>query len=481
MILLTGIVVSQAMAVSPPFVSDRSLAEAPFVVVARWDGAPFIDASVVKGNWEVQTQIVIERVIKGDINVGKHTILVGYAIGWSKEQPWVMSYTSTQMRGDCDATKPSLWFLQRKRSMIATDTTNYLFLATYRGIQPLELAPYFKALNTKHPTAHVLELLHTDNDAIQLRTLELVAGHRRPWPYDFRFAMPEHVLNEQAEIVRSLIQRTDSASVRRFAMAVYGHLKGKESLGFMQQQLTNTDSHIRGIAVGTLAHHKASKAIESMAKSVVGVDDPNLASKVIERLRDWKDLEVVPVLIPFLQNDGQSYAIGDDLGLPAIKAQQAIRDITGYMFPFDVGKSEIAWMAVRHMRDRTERNEVLARILPNDPSPWKARIFVQNRRVMVEVTNQSSMAFTLSRLPSRVTLRYSAGVFISDSKPKVNKSDFVSLNSGESVRFDLSRHGNSYDELARHNAECILQYTSNGNNVGVNSWLGTFGTMFGNE
>ena len=47
----------------------------------------------------------------------EYTILVGFAIGWSDNQPRVTSYTSTEVLGDATATQPNLWMLEWKRSI----------------------------------------------------------------------------------------------------------------------------------------------------------------------------------------------------------------------------------------------------------------------------------------------------------------------------------------------------------------------------
>ena len=41
---------SEAAAIPPPYVSDRSLAESPVIVVAKWDDAPWENNSLVEGN-----------------------------------------------------------------------------------------------------------------------------------------------------------------------------------------------------------------------------------------------------------------------------------------------------------------------------------------------------------------------------------------------------------------------------------------------
>lgn len=474
--------VSRAGAIPPPFVSDQSLAESPIIVVAKWNRAAWDDKSLVEGNLlkehELRTQIEIERVIQGDIEPGTHTILVGFAIGWSDELPVVTSYMSTEMIGDAEATKPNLWFLERKRSRIESDTTEYLFLKTYRGVQPLELEPYFTALGEEDPASHVDELLSSRSEAVLMRTLEMISGDDRPWPYEpWRFVRPEsddEPLTDQADAVRLLFERTDNDRVRRLALAVYAHLTGTDGLDFVEQQLGHADPDVRGIAVGTLAHHRrAPQADGTLARAVVGIEDPHLACEVIGKLRQWNDPAAVPALIPFLQNDGLAFIHGNDLGIPAIKAQEALKQIVGYTFPFDVAASQRAWTSASAMEDRAKRKEYLAQELPSDASPWRATVARLDGRITIEVTNRSRLTYALARVPSDVSIRWSSGV--SGWNPQTERDDedaFVTLNAGESFRFDLEIPEALTGARGGPGGKLDLGYYTNGNDVGVNAWLG---------
>src|SRR5262245_43802411 len=78
---------SPGPAIPPPYVSDEELARHPIIVVGRWKPAPFRDHSRTENlpngekilkNWEVHTELVIDRVIKGDLKLGTHEILLGF-------------------------------------------------------------------------------------------------------------------------------------------------------------------------------------------------------------------------------------------------------------------------------------------------------------------------------------------------------------------------------------------------------------------
>ena len=121
-LVLALLVLSPATAIPPNFMPDEEMARLPIVVVAKWDKkAPLRAHNLVEGDvllkLEGHTELIIERVIKGDIKPGKHKLLLGAFIGWAEKGGPVMSYTSTEMVGDTnDVTKPNLWFLTPKRS-----------------------------------------------------------------------------------------------------------------------------------------------------------------------------------------------------------------------------------------------------------------------------------------------------------------------------------------------------------------------------
>lgn len=166
----------QAFAIAPPLVSDEGLAKHPMLVVARWPHAPWVNRSKTSDKelreWELVTEIEIERVIWGDVEPGTHSIMIGFRLGWERHGGPLRAYWSTAMEGDIqEVTEPNLWFLQRRRSWKKEDPQEYLSLETYRGVQPLaqeasfmrlaQREAYFKHLasvTTKPPEKiHILE------------------------------------------------------------------------------------------------------------------------------------------------------------------------------------------------------------------------------------------------------------------------------------------------------------------------------------
>ena len=175
---------------------DAKLAQSSVIVVARWEGTAWEDHCRREGNAvtvrETRTQIVVERVIAGNVQLGKHTVLVRGMIGWSKDVPEIMWYGSSEALGDARADAPNLWFLSR-HTWNENDTTEYLSLDEYRGVQPLALTPYFAALRAKQFDAAIPELLRSDDALVAVRTLQQLGGGSLPWPY-----MEHRVLGRRA-------------------------------------------------------------------------------------------------------------------------------------------------------------------------------------------------------------------------------------------------------------------------------------------
>jgi hypothetical protein len=151
---------SVSRAIAPAFVSDEELAQYPVIVVGRWNKAPLRphdrlipcpekgENDFICTDSEIHAELVVERVIKGDISPGTHRILLGFRIGWLRPDGGrVMAYWSTEEMGDVEEVcESNLWFLVPARSWDENDRHSYLMLDTYRGVQPLEREAYFRGL-----------------------------------------------------------------------------------------------------------------------------------------------------------------------------------------------------------------------------------------------------------------------------------------------------------------------------------------------
>ncbi|MDB5336877.1 MAG: hypothetical protein JWN70_2496 [Planctomycetaceae bacterium] len=474
-----------ANASAPRHVPDEELAESPLIVVAKWNGADWKNNSLVEDNvvteYEVATEIEVSRVVKGNIAPGKLTILLEYAIGWSTKDPLVMSYSSTQLAGDADATTDNLWLLTKKRSRL--DSKEYYQLSTYRGVQPLALEPYFKALQGNGLAGQIPQLLRSTDRIVQLRTMKVIAGGDYPWPYEsWRYQSqrgdePKKLPvrhKEHAGLVRALVDESTDKDVRQLAAAVFAHAAGAASIPFMRTKLNDDDPEIRAIAVGTLAQQKDLVSADAMAKAVKGVDEPRIACELIKRLAECCDLSAVPALIEFLQNDKNAGHIGNDWIVPAIRSQNALFKLTGHCFAFDVTASREAWSTAKGIADLDQRKAHLTRTIPGDLNPWATKLVIENDRTFVDVTNRTAKALTLAKRATDITVSWSGGVSGSGGYDDTPETKFVTVDPGKSYRFKTNRlpRGVVTDGVPSNSLTLDLAFMSNGNQVGVKAWIG---------
>jgi hypothetical protein len=153
--LLVGFATS-ARAYPLSYVSDPELAAKPIIVVARWAEARFEpqvrfrqeknSGKAVFYGFGVRTELIVERVIKGDITPGAYKLMLGEDVAWMKHGRPLRNYASADPYRDAtDATKPNLWFLSRGDAGDPADKTAYLSLDTDQCV--LEL--YFHILYCK--------------------------------------------------------------------------------------------------------------------------------------------------------------------------------------------------------------------------------------------------------------------------------------------------------------------------------------------
>jgi hypothetical protein len=477
---------SSAHAVAPPFVSDEELARSPAMVVAKWDKAPLVPHNLVEGNWskeqEVRTEIVVTRVIKGTLKPGKYTILLGPFIGWERQDGGgVMSYMSTQVLGDVsDVKDENLWFLESRRSWDRTDKVLHPVLDTYRGVQPRALEPYFHALAGPSSDNDVPKLLGSQELIVIERTLQYITGGELPWPDEpwTEWERPESVrkpLVGQSASVQALLKRKEP-EVRRLAASVYAALTDRKSIPVMRELLHDDDAHVRGVAVGILSRFRDEPSIATLGKAVTGLEEPTLACKVIALLAQWKDERVVPALITFLENDGFAYQVGDDVGIPALKARNALHDTTGLWFPQDVDASLRAWEKVRTIANRQERETCWKTLVAGVACPLKAELEGDDAVAHIVVTNVSLQVVTVAKFPSQIEERWSSGS--ADTGTGGEGDDFISLKPGESSRYKVKLHG-SFLYGRPGTQRLIVSYWNSGRKQHLKAWIGPLEVKFG--
>lgn len=474
-----------AQAIPPNFVSDEDLANYPIIVAGKWNKVALRDHSrteddarvgKVLKDTEVHTELVVERVIKGDIKPGTHKILLGFRIGWAgKDGGPVMSFMSTEMMGDVkEVTETNLWFLVPKRSWDKTDPKTYLALETYRGVQPVALEKYFLALTSVHAKAQVTKLLITEEPVVIERVLTYLSGGTLPWPYEPDRFDPHRKVKQRKEPmpvyapdIEKLLDRKP-AEVRRLAAAVYADLAGESAIPRMRQLLGDSDATVRAIAVGHLLRRDDPAPGEAICRAVRGIQEGGMACKLVELLRRWKDPHAVVALIEFLQNDDFAYQIGDDLGVPALKAQAALKERTGYDFPTDVEAARIAWEDARAISNAEKRVQHLALKLPYDSTPLTGKLVKDAMGEALILTNRSKQSVAVAKRPG-IEYRWTNGVGggASDGRPE-NKDAFTTLAPGDSMRVDVNSQWTDRSRLK----SLMVYFLSNGNRVGFNAWIG---------
>ncbi len=82
----------------PAFLSDEEICRFPVHVVLRWDGAPSQRAD----EYELRTEILVERALRGDIRPGVHEVLLAFQIAWPEGGGCVQSYSGTHLFGDVE-------------------------------------------------------------------------------------------------------------------------------------------------------------------------------------------------------------------------------------------------------------------------------------------------------------------------------------------------------------------------------------------
>ena len=514
----------EVLAIAPPYVSDEELAQYPVIVVAKWDKAPvtphyqYRDATkTVVTKIEAYTRLKILQVVKGDVELGEHDLLMNYGISWERDGTSVTSGTSTMLSGDVDdVTKPCLWFLQRKRSWDDKRRDKYLAVGNYREVQSLELEEFFVALGGREAQTEVPELLAADTPLVSERVLAYICGGIWPWPFagGFLHEKPSErgpLIHDEAGRVWEFL-RTGAMGQRKFAASVYAELTGKAGIANIRTLLDDRDADVRGIAVGVLAHHRDTDSLDRFAKAAEGIKDATIACRVIDEIAAWKDERTVPALIGFLQNDKFAYRNDGDIGIPAIKSQQSLKAITGHEFPFDVAASAKAWEAVQSINEKSERTRRLDELAPGDHLPLAAAAVglptkavsdgAQNEQrvlgrdelvVTIRLRNVSPRPVTILKDPSEVAYSWPGGssFHVSPSRPDdadgasddedasgEKQLEFVTLGPGEDVELEVNvDEGFLIADPAER--ELSLSFLASGSGQGVKAWMGTLNVDFG--
>ncbi len=194
-----------------------------------------------------------------------------------------------------------------------------------------------------------------------------------------------------------------------------------------------------------------------------------MACRLVELLSQWEAPHAVPALIEFLQNDDFAYQVGDDMGIPALKAKAALRELTGNDFPLDVEASRNAWRKVKAVGYRGERARQLARLLAHDPRPLAGELISDKKGSAVIVWNPSKQPVVVMKTSSGVAYEWTDGIGggPNDHRP-VKKDEFTTLAPGDSLRVDVKSEWVDRSRLTR----LTVYFQCNGNDIGLKAWIG---------
>jgi hypothetical protein len=462
-----------AISFPPVIVTDEELARKPLIVVARWPKARRSD----HGRGEVHTELIVERVLKGSISPGRHQLRVGVSVSWQADGMGLIDQSSGFMRlgSEYNVTKPTLWFLSRERSWNPKDKTLYLSLDTGYGVQPLALEPFYTALLGETPHQRAAEFLQAESPEIVLRALDYVNGGATPWPfqrwqpwYAHYKPKPPRRLVQHAPAVAKVLERQE-AELRSYAAAVYAELAGRQSVPRLRSLLADKDPEVRAVAVGVLARHRDSTSVGLFSQAVLGIKGAHLGCEVVGRLAGWGNPQVVPALINFLENDDYAGSLGMvDIRIPALKAQEALRRITGFSFPYDARASQRAWADAQQFLTTQQRAESLREALADSAIPPDASATRTKAHVWFKVTNRSKRTIHLTRRPFDIELRWDDALSggPGGSGEVKGRGSFLRLAPGESVRWREAVAGSGRLE------QVTLLYARHGHEYGVNGWIG---------
>lgn len=514
----------EVFASAPNYVSDPELAAYPIIVVAKWDKVPVTDHSQYYNNdpssntfvtTEYHTKLNVLGVVKGKIGLGQHDLLFGWGISWDDDGTELNSGSSTQIAGDVDdITKPCLWFLKRAHSWDPKLKQEFLKASNYREVQPLKMKELYVALGGPNPELTVPKLLVIDKPDVAEHVLSYICGGLWPWPYEFddKFSIgvfgPETrgpLLPQQSGRVWDYLQSTvggrqaDREAVERarcFAASVYAELAGKECVAKMRTLLGDPDADVRTLAVGILARYRDADSLSRFANATDGSQDPYVACKTIKQLSDWKDDRVIPTLIRFLQDDGDRYWLGDIGGVPAICARQALAEITGHEFPYDVSASQKAWLRATQIVDKAARERLLEELAPGH-TPLTAvavglpgkKVFAEFKKyfdppgkddavVQIRIRNVSTRPVAILKHPSRVEADWTEGCRDQGLDAADSKLEFTTLQPGADMTVEAVV-GQSFLDAAPAKRRLRLYYLANGHRQNQKAWIGALDVEFG--
>ncbi len=483
-----------------PIISHEDLAKRPIIVIAHWEKAPKVGVQLarpIRGNQKGErTELVVTRVIAGDVKPGRHEVILGPFITWSKEPSTITLPRSSMAFTSLNPEHPNLWFFHRDRA-IRDDPREYLFVESYQGVRSDTVEPYFVALRSKEPQVEVPKLLASpDSEVVELALDWLCGGEipdpnfeddlpLRPTPNP---SFPSRLRPEDFGAVDALLKHEDE-DIRGQAVCVVGTLEGKAGIPKLRRLLTDADPNLRAMAVMMLAALDDRESGEAISTAIRGIDDD--IDRVICALAAWKNPGSVPAIIGYLEDDDDGGWHSAELAPRCVLARAALKQITGHTFPLDVDVATRVWRLASKLPDAKRREEFLTRMLREEPAPLAARLVRDGDGFSITVTNTSPRPIHLPKTPESIEESYElrlADGSISESRigggefdwsEITGKDSFVELEPGASTSFPYAVEEGKNLGLSREffqagpaSRKVILSYERNGHEFGLKGWIG---------
>lgn len=461
--------------------TDEELIKVPILVVGRWNKSPLnrydkkasaATTGPAFGGNGFRTELIVERVIRGDIKPGTYPLFFHFETAWSTKHGERLfgSHHHRPWNDVEEFADPNLWFLQFAPDL-AEGKEPLLELLNDGAVQPLALEPYYAALAAGRLDEEAPKLLADGNPDLAIRVIEYVNGGERPWPYSVYDSTRPHIkprpqkLTRYAAEIAALIARSQ-ADVRLRAAATYAALAKGEAVPKMRALLADPDANLRAIAAGTLIRFDDQVSADAIAPAVRGMDHFIWACELIKLAEAWKSTYAVPTLIEFLETFGRAIEYGYYEHVPAYHAQSALRALTGCDFPCDVAASRRAWKAASAIDDEKTRNQRLRGELPAHANPFDAKLITDGGHTVVQFTNRSPQVIVIAKNPFGIEYKYRGlmGGGGGCNREPSGPNDFYTLQPGDWVRVKVA--------AAYGVASVRLMYRYNGAPFGVKGWVG---------
>jgi hypothetical protein len=468
------------VAIEPAASSDNDLVNYPICVVAKWGGELLRQRTSVnesgKASDDYETEIVVDRVISGELRPGVVNIRVKWPIGWNTDGDGLVSGTSTTRMGEIEDVRDlNLWFL----TIDKTDPEFKVpYLDSYRAIQPLYLEQFFNALRKANPTNEVLALSSGSEPRVVLRCLKYLGGGRFPWPLargeKNKHELPLSTLSISVQCEEQLhkLLLSESEDVRCHAAALLWLISGNSCAWRLRPLLSDESGRARGVAAAILAAQRDKLSINSICKTAKYIEDAFVSCELIDALERWNTVAIAPALIAFLEDDSFAYRDGRDIGIPAWKAHRALRSVTGYWFPYNVKQSQEIWGIINAVDSKEGKaSKELHKLLPTSESIVADRARIKDAALEIALTNISGQDVTIAKTPSWIESGSKNSFLKSEFAPPTTSDDFTVVKPGEVLVVSIAQTpGLELEVYLTRGFRLFYRY--HGGKFGVKAWLG---------